>query len=73
MSLQFIVVPVEVQLSGADVAQTFFNYTFGTISSRGNVIAPRVLAGFMAVSSLGNIIVMTYTAARGKLGRSCQN
>ncbi|MCJ1460573.1 hypothetical protein MMC28_010955 [Mycoblastus sanguinarius] len=62
----FIVVPVEEQLSGVDVAQTFFEYTFGTISSAGHNIAPRVLAGFMAVSSLGNIIVMTYTAARVK-------
>lgn len=62
---QFIVVPVEDQLNGVDVARTFFVYTFGTISSSGEIIAPRVLAGFMAVSSFGNIIVMTYTAARG--------
>lgn len=50
----------------ADVARIFFVYTFGTISSSGDTMAPRVLSGFMAVSSLGNLIVMTYTAARGR-------
>ena len=64
--IQFIVVPVKDQLEGDDVAQTFFKYTFGTISSTSARVAPRVFAGFMAISSLGNMIVMTYTAARGK-------
>lgn len=68
---QFIVVPLEDQLNDVDVASTFFEYTFGTVSSTGNKVAPRVLAAFMAVSSLGNIIVMTYTAARGTYKR-CQ-
>lgn len=46
-------VPVEVQLEGRDVATTFFTLTFGSLSSAGDKIAPRILAGFMAISSLG--------------------
>ena len=61
--------PVADQLAGKDVAQTFFAYTFGSVSSAGTKMAPRVLSGFMAVSSLGNLIVMTYTAARGMLSK----
>lgn len=38
----------------------FFQNTFG------NEVATRILAAFMAVSSLGNIVVMTFTAARVK-------
>ncbi|KAG8528529.1 uncharacterized protein KY384_007447 [Bacidia gigantensis] len=59
--------PKKKQAKGADVARLFFMYTFGTVSSTGDKMAPRVLAGFMAVSSLGNLIVMPYTAARGEL------
>lgn len=57
---QFIVVPAELQIKGkyvdgkdVDVATEFFKLTFGTLSDAGNKIAPRVLAAFMAVSSLG--------------------
>lgn len=32
----------------------------------GNDIAPRVMAGIIAFSILGNIIVMTFTASRGE-------
>ena len=45
--------PVEIQLAGRDVATNFFALTFGSLSSAGDRIAPRVLAAFMAVSSLG--------------------
>src|SRR5262245_4964073 len=55
-----IVVSKEDQLGAIDVAQIFFRNTFGAQSG------PRALAAFMAISSLGNIIVMTFTAARVK-------
>ncbi|KAF2090393.1 amino acid transporter [Saccharata proteae CBS 121410] len=42
-----------------DVALQFFQQTFGDV-------APRVFAAFLAISGLGNIIVMTFTAARVK-------
>ena len=50
-----------------DIARIFFEKTFGTLSDGGNTTAVRVFHGFVAVSSLGNVIVMTYTAARGGL------
>ncbi|KAA8898780.1 amino acid permease-domain-containing protein [Sphaerosporella brunnea] len=43
------------------VAMTFFNKIFG-----GTIAATRVLPGLVAVSSLGNIIVVTFVAARVK-------
>ncbi len=45
------------QIADPDVATSFFKLTFGTLSSNGNTIAPRVLSAFMAVSSLGARLV----------------
>ena len=68
-----VVVPKAVQLVGLDpknpknpktnVALEFFSLTYGTIAN-GSVEPSRVLSAFMAVSSFGNIVVMTFTAAR---------
>jgi amino acid transporter len=56
-----IVVPKDIQLkTSTTVALSFFEMTFG------DDVADRVLSGFMAFSSLGNILVQTYTAARVK-------
>jgi len=59
-----VVVPKEDQLTH-NVAQRFFELTFGQLST-GNNVGFRVFSAFVAISSLGNIIVMTYTAARVK-------
>lgn len=64
----FIVVPPDnfkEEITG-NVAHKFFELTLGTIPSQWAPEAPRMLSAFMAISSLGNIIVMTYTAARVK-------
>jgi hypothetical protein len=58
-----IVVPREVQSSG-NVALAFIDLTFGTLSGDDDQ-SKRILSAFMAVSSFGNIVVMTFTAARG--------
>lgn len=64
----FIVVPTGEFTNGIinNVAHRFFELTLGTLSSSWSDKAPRMLSAFMAISSLGNIIVMTYTAARVK-------
>ncbi|OHF04643.1 high-affinity methionine permease [Colletotrichum orchidophilum] len=59
-----VVVPRSVQMD-ENVAQKFFELTFGTLGSASNTGA-RIFNAFLAISSLGNIIVMTYTAARVK-------
>ncbi|OCL12418.1 amino acid transporter [Glonium stellatum] len=62
--IYMIVVPRSVQIdSQYNVALEFFQETFGTL---GNNKPQRILSAFMAISSLGNIIVMTFTAARIK-------
>ena len=61
-----LVVPAEAQKAGKDVAVEFFKLTYGSLGTSGADNAPRLLYAFMAISSLGNIIVMTYTAARVK-------
>ncbi|KAK0661408.1 High-affinity methionine permease [Lasiodiplodia hormozganensis] len=48
------------RLEGSDVSALFFQNTFN------GGVASRVLNAFMAISGLGNIIVMTFTAARVK-------
>ncbi|KAI9152033.1 High-affinity methionine permease [Paramyrothecium foliicola] len=59
------VVPKELQLHGkGGVAQQFFELSIGTISN--DKTGRRIFNAFLAISSLGNIIVMTYTAARVK-------
>ncbi|ETI20381.1 hypothetical protein G647_08416 [Cladophialophora carrionii CBS 160.54] len=61
-----VVVPKEKQLQqGSSVAQSFFQLTYGALSPDDNTGA-RIFSAFLAISSLGNIIVMTYTAARVK-------
>ncbi|KAJ9642887.1 hypothetical protein H2199_004408 [Coniosporium tulheliwenetii] len=61
-----IVVPEEDQvLAGGNVALQFFERTFGNLSPNDNR-AQRILSAFLAISSFGNIIVMTFTAARVK-------
>lgn len=64
----FIVVPAGSFESAitSNVAHKFFELTLGSINSPWAPKAPRMLSAFMAISSLGNIIVMTYTAARVK-------
>jgi hypothetical protein len=37
----------------------------------GNDTAPRVMAGMIAVSIFGNIVVMTFTASRGETQSLC--
>ena len=60
---KMIVVPKTEQIAG-NVALAFFQRTLGTVSK--NEAHPRrILAAFMAISSFGNIVVMTFTAARG--------
>lgn len=60
-----IVVPASVQVSG-NVAESFIRLTLGRVSPYGDRHAAEILNAFMAVSSLGNVIVSTYTAARVK-------
>lgn len=64
----FIVVPADSFQSAitSNVAHKFFELTLGSINSPWAPKAPQMLSAFMAISSLGNIIVMTYTAARVK-------
>lgn len=60
-----VVVPKSTQLlSTKTVAESFFELTFGTLSQN-EKYPQRILAAFMAISSFGNIVVMTFTAARG--------
>ncbi|KAH8703794.1 amino acid/polyamine transporter I [Talaromyces proteolyticus] len=60
-----IVVPVSTQVSG-NVAEAFIRLTLGRVSTYGDRHAAEILHAFMAFSSLGNVIVSTYTAARVK-------
>lgn len=64
----FIVVPSQdfSKSITSNVAHKFFELTLGSIDSPWAPKAPRMLSAFMAISSAGNIIVMTYTAARVK-------
>jgi amino acid transporter len=64
----FVVVPTDEFSSGLsnNVAHSLFKVTLGSLSDDWLIRAPRMLSALMAVSALGNIIVMTYTAARVK-------
>jgi amino acid transporter len=65
MYLQMVVVPKELQLRGpGGVAQQFFELSLGKTANSDT--GKRIFNGLLAISSLGNIIVMTYTAARVK-------
>ncbi|TDZ19080.1 High-affinity methionine permease [Colletotrichum orbiculare MAFF 240422] len=59
-----VVVPKDVQME-ANVAQMFFELTFGKLGSDDKT-GSRIFNALLAISSMGNIIVMTYTAARVK-------
>lgn len=62
-----VVVPKQDQLNPENnVALLFFTYTFGAISTN-ETLPQRILDAFMAISSFGNIVVMTFTASRGLL------
>jgi len=61
-----IVVPAQDQATGGNVAEQFIRLTLGRVSSYGDQHAAQILNAFMALSSFGNIIVSTYTAARVK-------
>ncbi|KAF5665146.1 high-affinity methionine permease [Fusarium heterosporum] len=58
-----VVVPKDAQIA-TNVAQEFFERTLGSLTD--NEIGQRIFNAFLAISSMGNIIVMTYTAARVK-------
>jgi amino acid transporter len=65
----FIVVPAAdfgKVTTSSNVAHRFFELTLGKIDSPWAPKAPQMLSAFMAISSLGNVVVMTYTAARVK-------
>ncbi len=65
-SVKMVVVPKELQLDPSNnVALLFFKSTFGTLSKNDD-LPERILSAFMAISSFGNIVVMTFTAARGE-------
>lgn len=59
-----LVVPKHIQIDpDQNVASVFFENTLGTLGTNNS---DRILAGFMAISSFGNIIVFTFTASRVK-------
>jgi hypothetical protein len=60
-----IVVPAQDQVTG-NVAEQFIGLTLCRVSSYGDQHAAQILNAFMAISSLGNVIVSTYTASRGE-------
>jgi amino acid transporter len=61
-----VVVPKSDQLNPSlNVAQQFFHYTFGKVAN-GKVDPQRILSAFIAISTFGNIVVMTFVAARVK-------
>ncbi|EEH04696.1 high affinity methionine permease [Histoplasma capsulatum G186AR] len=60
------VVPIADQLNEQmNLAERFFELTFGKLNVADNT-GQRIFNTFLAVSSFGNIVVMTYTAARVK-------
>jgi hypothetical protein len=60
-----IVVPASSQVNG-NVAEQFILSTLGRVSPYGQKHSGQILNAFMAFSSLGNVIVSTYTAAQVK-------
>ena len=50
----------EIMNTDLDIASVFFQDVFGSET------ASRVMAGIIALSIFGNILVMTFTASRGK-------
>jgi amino acid transporter len=60
-----IVVSKDVQVQTTNVALEFFKETIGKVDPA-DTTPQRVLAAFMAISSFGNIMVMTFISARVK-------
>jgi len=60
-----IVVPEDLQVTSSNVALEFFAATLGQVNPE-NTSPTRILSAFMAISSFGNIMVMTFVAARVK-------
>jgi hypothetical protein len=60
-----IVVPKELQLTSSNVAREFFAATLGQVEPGDSSRPSRILSAIMAISSFGNIMVMTFVAARG--------
>lgn len=56
-----VVTKDEIMNTELDIASRFFENIFGS------EVASRVMSGIIALSILGNIIVMTFTASRGEL------
>lgn len=68
LTVKLCVVSVDERLNGElDMATVFFREVFGT------ELAPRVMSGIIALSIFGNIVVMTFTASRGKLTQRPSN
>jgi hypothetical protein len=64
-TVKMVVVPKEYQLNPSNnVALLFFQSTFGTLSKNDD-LPERILSAILAISSFGNIVVMTFTASRG--------
>ena len=61
-----MVVPQEDQFHGIDISQRFFAISMEKLFGTSERNARHVLSGLKAVSSMGNIIVVTFTAARGQ-------
>ena len=59
-----LIVPVEVQVR-ENTAEAFFRMTVGRLTNDTQV-AVRILNALMAISSFGDIIVLTFTASRGR-------
>jgi hypothetical protein len=64
IELKMIVVPEDLQVTSSNVAREFFAATLGQVNPE-NTSPARILSAFMAISSFGNIMVMTFVAARG--------
>jgi hypothetical protein len=61
---QAAIIPKEELFSGIDVGARFFQLTIGNVIKNDNHTL-RFYSGLKAVSAIGNIIVVTFTAARG--------
>ncbi|KIW08870.1 uncharacterized protein PV09_00794 [Verruconis gallopava] len=51
---------------GQNVAEAFFTITLGSLRPDDPYLGKRIASAFIAVSALGNVIVMSYTATRVK-------
>jgi hypothetical protein len=63
--LQAAVIPKSELFSGIDVGARFFQLTIGKAINNPS-LSIRFFNGLKAVSGIGNIILVTFTAARGK-------